>query len=87
VSVPRINGLEGADIFDVHVSPAGTQGRSIHIDGDGEPLGLKGDVLRVHYTAKGANTKWVLSGPKSGKINIDYLPHLNAIDFVLVVAA
>ncbi len=72
ISVPKVNGLLGADVFDVHASPAGTQNRRVQLDGGGRPLGLKGDQLNVHYVNKGAKSTWTPTTPKDGKIAIEY---------------
>jgi CubicO group peptidase (beta-lactamase class C family) len=81
VAVPKVNGLQGADVFDVHVSSAGSQNRRIQLDGGGQPVGLKGDVLRVYYVPRGAKTTWVPTTPKSGKVSIDYLALFFAIEY------
>ena len=43
VGTPKINGLLGADVFDIRVLASGQQSRRVKLDGGGQPLGLKGD--------------------------------------------
>jgi hypothetical protein len=56
------------------VSAAGPQSRWVRIDGGGQPSGLKGDGLRVHYVADGATAISVPTGPRAGKVTVNYGP-------------
>lgn len=74
VGTPKINGLLGADIFDVRMLPDGPQSRRVKLDGSGQPFGLKGDGIRVRYLKEGATATSVSSGPTSGKVTVNYGP-------------
>ena len=81
VGVPKVNGLLGADVFDVRVSAAGPHGRRVALDGGGQPLMLKGDSLRVHYVKDGATAALIPAAPKNGKITINYAGLLFGISY------
>lgn len=82
VSAPKINGLLGADIFNVQVLATGTQSRHVQLDGGGQPFGLKGDQLNVSYVERGAKVTRIPTSPKSGKISIDYTALVFAIEYL-----
>lgn len=83
LGVPTIDGLLGADTFNVWVQPdTASASRQIRIDGGGEPGGSQIDRLKVFYSPAGAKAK-----QKPDEITIEYLDYFFAIYHEEVEAA
>ncbi|MCA9185166.1 MAG: serine hydrolase [Planctomycetales bacterium] len=85
VGVPTIQGLHGADLFDVYVNPRRdwrVRQRRLHLDGGPGNIGIGlplDDVLRIVYADYG-KTSWTPTSDTDGAIHMKY--NLSAVDLV-----